>query len=475
MAKQTAEKMTNTLAERMARYATTLRFEDLPSEVIHEAKRVVIDSVGVALGAYQEEPCVIARRVARRYTPIEEGGATILGTEFTAPPDWAAFANGICVRYFDYNDTYLSKEPAHPSDNITACLAMAEVAGRTGRELITAIVTAYEVQLRLCDAASIRAKGWDHPTYGAFSVAAAASQLLGLDAEKARQALNIAGVGGALLRQSRTGELSHWKGVAFADAARQGIFAATLAAEGMTGPSPIFEGEMGFEKELGVSLAEIAGPFAKNPQPQKGEQDFMIRHSFFKFWPAEYHSQSAIAAILKIRKDLGGDAAAGKVKEILCRTHRVSYEIIGSSPEQWRPTSRETADHSLAYMVAAALVDGDLTDAQFEPSRFTDPELLKVVDKVKVVEDAEMTRLYPDHIANIVTVTTTDGKEITERVDDAPGHVKNRLSDDQLLEKYHKLAEPAIGTHRARLVADWIWRLDEAGRAADLMKLLVLK
>jgi 2-methylcitrate dehydratase len=336
-------------------------------------------------------------------------------------------------------------------------------------------VIAYEVQLRLCDAASIRAKGWDHPTYDAFSVAAAASRLLGLDAEKTRQALNIAGVGAPALRQSRAGELSHWKGVAFADAARQGIYAATLAGEGMTGPSPIFEGEMGFEKELGVSLAEIGGPFAKTPQPQKSADDFMIRHSFFKFWPAEYHSQSAIAAILKIRKNLGGDAAAAKVQSILCRTHKASYEIIGSSPQQWRPTSRETADHSLAYMVAAALVDGDLTDAQFEPSRFTDPELLRLVDKVKVVEDPEMTRLYPDHIANIVTVTTTDGKELTERVDDAPGHVKNRLSDDQLLEKYHKLAEPVIGTHRALQVADWIWALDKHDRAADLMKLLVMK
>lgn len=473
MAKQTDQKMQNTLAERMAKYATSLRFEQLPAEVVHEAKRVVIDSMGVALGAYNEAPCVIARRVATRYEA--EQGATVLGTTHKAPPDWAAFANGICVRYFDYNDTYLSKEPAHPSDNITACLAAAEVAQKSGRDLITAIVTAYEVQLRLCDAASIRAKGWDHPTYGAFSVAAAASQLLGLDQEETRQALNIAGVGAAQLRQSRAGELSHWKGVAFADAARQGIYAATLAGEGMTGPSPIFEGEMGFEKELGVSLAEIAGPFAKSSQPQKSADDFMIRHSFFKFWPAEYHSQSAIAAILKIREKLGGDAAAGKVASILCRTHRVSYEIIGSSAQQWRPTSRETADHSLAYMVAAALVDGDITDAQFAPSRYTDPELLAVVDKVKVVEDAEMTRLYPDHIANIVTVKTTEGKEITERVDDAPGHVKNRLSDAQLLEKYHKLADPVIGERRAREVADWIWKLEEQPKAADLLKLLVLK
>lgn len=472
MVTRSISKMPNTLAERMARYAVGLAYAALPDEVVHEAKRVVIDSIGVALGAWSQEPCKIARRVATKFSA--EKGSTILGTNHQAPPDWAAFANGICVRYFDYNDTYLSKEPAHPSDNITACLAVAEMAGKGGRDLIRAIVTAYEVQLRLCDAASIRAKGWDHPTYGCFSVAAACSGLLGLDVEKTRQALNIAGVGSAALRQSRAGELSHWKGVAFAHAARQGIYAALLASEGMTGPSPIFEGEMGFEKELGVSLDGIAGPFAKEPQAQRQAGDYMIRRSFFKFWPAEYHSQSAIAAALKIREQLGGDPKKS-INSVLCRTHRVSYEIIGSSPEQWRPESRETADHSLAYMVAAALVDGDITDASFARSRFTDPSLLEVVDRVKVEEDAEMTDLYPDHIANIVTVETTDGRALTERVDDAPGHVHNRLSDQQLTEKYHKLADPVIGERRATEVAAWVWKLDKQQRAADLLNLLVIE
>ena len=467
------EQQHDTLAHKFADYATTLSFDDLPQEVVHEAKRVIIDSIGVALGAWQEDPCVAARSVATTYSA--DNGATVLGTSHKAPPDWASFANGICVRYFDYNDTYLSKEPAHPSDNITACLAVAESLGKSGKDLITAIVTAYEVQLRLCDAASIRANGWDHPTYGAFSVAAACAQLMGLDAETARQAINIAGVGSAALRQSRAGEVSHWKGVAFAHAARQGVYAATLAKAGMTGPSPIFEGMMGFEKQLNVSLASIDGPFAG--KKQSDEQDFMIRRSFFKFWPAEYHSQSALAATKKIREQLVakyGDDFLSKVESIQNDTHLVSYEIIGSNKKQWRPQTRETADHSLAYMTAAMLVDGDLTDDSFEKSRFTDPELLKVVDKVKVVENKEMTALYPDHIANIVTVKMSDGESFTERVDDAPGHVHNRLSDEQLLEKYHKLADPVIGADKAKQVADWVWKLDEQRKAGELLGLLVL-
>lgn len=461
-----------TLAERMADYAGQLTFESLPKEVIHEAKRVVIDSLGVALGAWGEEPCVIARNLASHYAARREFAATVLGTNHHAPPDWAAFANGICVRYFDYNDTYLSKEPAHPSDNITACLAAAELGQKGGRDLITAIVLAYEVQCRLCDASSIRARGWDHPTYGAFSTALAASRLLDLDAMQTRHALGIAGTNAAQMRQTRAGELSHWKGVAFAHAARHGVFSAVLARDGMTGPAPIFEGVMGFEKQVSGPLDDLEGPFAKSPQAPKGEGDYMIRRSFIKNWPAEYHSQSAIAAALKLREKLDGDMS--KVSRIIVRTHKAAYEIIGSEPEKWRPDARETADHSLPYIVAAAFVDGDITDRQFARERFMDPSLLAFVDKVNVEEDAEMTSLYPDHIANLVTVVTTDGRELTERVDDAPGHVHNRLSDDGLLAKYHKLADPRIGEQRAAQVADWVWTLDEHDQVAELMPLLVV-
>src|SRR5881396_4173566 len=178
--------MTATLAERLADFAAALRFEDLPAAAVHEVKRRVIDSVGCALGAWHTEPCAIARRVAARFNATN--GATLLGTRHAAPPDWAAFANGCLVRYLDYNDTYLSKEPAHPSDNIPAALAVAEAENADGRGLIVAIALAYEVQCRLCDAASLRARGWDHVTYGAFSSALAAARILRLEIEPARHA-----------------------------------------------------------------------------------------------------------------------------------------------------------------------------------------------------------------------------------------------------------------------------------------------
>src|SRR5438552_4295565 len=356
--------MTTTLAHQLANYACLLRFEDLSRQVVHEVKRRVIDSLGCALGAWNEEPCAIARKVALDFSA--QNGATILGTEHRAPPDWAAFANGCGIRYFDYNDTYLSKEPAHPSDNISAALATAESLGANGRELIAAIALAYEVQCRLCDAASIRARGWDHVTYGAFSTALACARLMNLDPEKTRHAVNIAGVACAAMRQARVGELSHWKGVAFANSARHGVYSALLARAGMTGPAPIFEGQMGFEKQLGVSLGDLEEKFAVPfPKSEHGPASMILKTSI-KYWPAEYHSQTAIEAALFLRKEI---ADLARVKSVTIESHDAAVDIIGSELEKWKPETRETAHHSMPYITAIALIDGEVTSKEVDWAR----------------------------------------------------------------------------------------------------------
>jgi 2-methylcitrate dehydratase len=460
--------MKRTLAERMTDYAQQMTFESLPAEVVHEAKRVTIDALGCAIGAWDAEPVVVGRKVVSDLSA--QHGSTVLGTRHVAPPDWAAFVNGCMVRYFDYNDTYLSKEPAHPSDNIPACLAAGESAGADGRDLIAAIVIGYEVQCRLADAASIRARGWDHVTYGAFSTALSAAKLFKLDPKKMRHALGIAGVASAALRQSRVGELSHWKGTAFANAARHGIYAAMLARAGMTGPAPIFEGEKGFEILVSGPLTALKGPFAEGGSHKS--DGYMIMKSCIKYYPAEYHAQSAIAAALKLREQLGTNS---EVDSIVVESHDAAVDIIGSEPEKWKPTHRETADHSLPYMVAAAYVDGEITSKQFEPERFTDPKLLAVVQRVKVERHKELSSMYPEAVGNIVTVRLQNGKHGSLRIDYPPGHAKNRLSDDQLLMKYHSLADPVLGERRAKTVADWVWRLDKVRDLKELFPLVEVK
>jgi 2-methylcitrate dehydratase len=461
--------MKKTLAHQLADYACAIRFEDLSKDVVHEVKRRVIDSLGCALGAWKEEPCAIARKVASNFSAEE--GSTIVGTNHKAPPDWAAFANGCCIRYFDYNDTYLSKEPAHPSDNISAALAVAESVGASGRELITAIALAYEVQCRFCDAASIRARGWDHVTYGAFSTALASAKLMKLDSKRTRHAVNIAGVAGAAMRQARVGELSHWKGVAFANAARHGVFSALLARAGMTGPGPIFEGQMGFEKQLGVSLGNVAEKFAV-PFAKTGDGPAsMILRTSIKFWPAEYHSQSAIEAALFLRNQIGGV----EVKSMRIESHDASVDIIGSEPEKWRPETRETADHSLPYITAIALIDGEVTEKQFQPERFSDPKIWKFLENVKVERNAELSALYPDAVANIVHVDLVDGRRLTKRVDYPLGHAKNPLKDLQVEEKFNVLVDPMLGSDRARKIIDIVWKLDAATGVDELMETLAMR
>ena len=281
-----------------------------------------------------------------------------------------------------------------------------------------------------------------------------------------RHAVNIAGVRSAALRQSRVGELSHWKGCAFADAARHGVFAAMLAREGMTGPAPIFEGTKGFDL-LVVNRQAVEGPIGESPTAPG--VDCMICETSIKCWPVEYHAQSAVDAALQIRREISD---ASQIESVLVESHDAAVDIIGSEPEKWSPTTRETADHSLPYIVAATLMDGEMTDKQFSPERIADRKLWDLVQRVKVVRHAELSAAYPGAVGNILTVTLVGGRTITRRVDHACGHARNPMSDELVERKFHSMADGRIGRGRADAVVAWVWKLDQAAGLDDLFKLL---
>jgi 2-methylcitrate dehydratase len=450
--------MSEPLANRLAAYSCSLRFEDLPEPVVHEAKRRFIDSLATAVGAMDAEAYAIARRCAQHVQSRPE--ASLLGGGHSSI-EWATFVNGLLIRYLDYNDTYLSLEPAHPSDNLAAVLSVGEAVGADGRDLLTATVLAYEVQCRLCDAASLRKHGIDHVTYGAISSAIAACKLLTLNETQTTHAIGLAGVCNVALRQTRSGELSMWKGCAFANAARNGVFAALLASEGMTGPAPIFEGELGLMKL-------ITGPFKL--APLGGErQPFMITGTYIKFWPAEYHSQSAIDAALQIREEIGNTS---KIKSVDIYTFNAAVDIIGKDPEKWKPQTRETADHSLPYCTAVALEDGEVTLAQFDPKRFRDPSLLKLVAKVKLHRDAALNRRYPKGIPNKVVVTLKNGKKVTNLVEYPRGHALNPMTDAEVEKKFRSLVEPRYGKAKADKVLALCWDMEKLKSPAQLIQVL---
>ncbi len=449
--------MSQPLAQRFADYAVALHFADLPAAVVHETKRRFIDSFATAVGAMDAEAYAIAKRCALRVSALQP--ASLLGGG-SSSPEWATFVNGLLIRYLDYNDTYLSLEPAHPSDNLAAVLSVGEMVGAGGHDLITAAVLAYEIQCRLCDAASLRKHGFDHVTYGAISSCLAACKLLKLDATRTTHAIGLAGVCNTALRQTRAGELSMWKGCAFANAARNGVFAALLAADGMTGPAPIFEGELGFMKLL-------TGPFTVAEMGGRG-RDFMITGTYIKFWPAEYHSQSAIDAALQLRPQVGD---LNNVRGIDIHTFDAAVDIIGKDPEKWRPKTRETADHSLPYCTAVALADGDVTLAQFAPERLADAGLLDLVAKVKIHRDAALSARYPNGIPNRLTITLNDGQQLVKEVEFPRGHAKNPMTDAEVEHKFRTLVEPRYGKERVEKMLKTCWEMEKTPEAGELVRM----
>lgn len=451
----------------LAEYAASVRWEDLPPETVHEVKRRLLDSIGVAMAAFAEDSPKAARSYAYEW-PVASG-ATLWGTAFVAPADVAAFANGVMVRYLDFNDTYLSKEPLHPSDVIPALFAVAEWRGLSPQAFITAVAVAYEVGVNLCDAASLRRHGWDHVNYIGVATAAAAGRLLGLSVEQIEHAISLAAVPHAAMRQTRAGELSMWKGAAAANSARNAVFAAVLASKGMTGPFQPFAGEMGFLRQLlgGEAFDEAAlAPLAEKRPPRR------ICDTYVKFWPVEYHAQSAVDAAIQLRADIGDP---GRIASIHIDTFKAAYEIIAKDPEKWEPKTRETADHSLPYIVVAALLDGRVTRRSFARERLFDPTLRTILkERTTLQEDPELTRGYPEGIPNRIRVTTRDGGQYVREVRFPRGHARNPMTDDELVHKFRLNVEEAFTTQQTDRVIDFVFHLERQASLKELAALLRL-
>ena len=452
------------LAEQLADYVHSINYQDVPEKVVHETKKRIVDSLGCAIGAFNADPVKISRRAAEAARGIQ--GSTLFGTRKKTVPDLAAFVNGIMVRYFDYNDTYLSKEPAHPSDNIGPCFSVAESERATGKDLLLSIILAYEIQCRLCDAADIRHRGWDHVCYGLPSTALAAGKLMDLDSERMTRAVNLALNSHITMRQVRAGELSMWKGCSFANAARNGVFSVLLAREGMTGPSPIFEGEMGFFKQ-------VSGPFEMNIDDFGGKNgSFKIAETYLKFFPAEIHSQTSIWAALEARKEI---EKPEDIISVEIASHEAGYTILGKDPEKWNPLTKETADHSLPYIVGMALLEGKIDNSTYSEKKYRDPKILDFLKKITVVEDKALSSMYPEAVPNRVTVKLSSGKVVSKQVDYHKGHPKNPMSDQDVEEKFHRLTRKILDKTRARRILDAVWNLERAKDVSKVVSMMTVR
>lgn len=437
------------IASRLAEYVHRLRYEDIDAHALEALKLRLVDTFGCALAAFTEP---VVQRCFHLAEAAAGGASTLIGTAHRTTPELAAFANGAAIRYYDLNDGYAAKEIGHPSDFLSVSLAVAQSERRSIQDFILASLVAYEIECRLFDAAAISPRGWDNPTYGVVTAALTAGKLMQLSVEQLTQAVNIALIDHVAMNQTRTQVLSNWKGLADASAAKSGVFAASLAREGITGPSPIFEGTYGFEKlVLGQPMSVDTTSFGGQGRP------FRIADVLVKPYPAQGHTLTAVEAAIRLS---GRIKDRSQIEKVVVATTQLGYRITGSGPYVWAPATKETADHSMPYVVARALIDGTLTNASYAPEKLAAADVRELMPKIRVEEDPALTALYPKHIPNRLSVHLRSGEVLSERVDDLPGAPGVPLTRREIEAKFWRTAGSAISRTNGDALIQRIWSME---------------
>jgi 2-methylcitrate dehydratase len=450
------DKTTSLLSE----YSCRLTYEDLDAATIHQVKRTLIDTLGCAMGGYLSDPAKIARTLAGSVTASPS--ARVLGTHGYSSLDMAAFANGCMIRYLDCNDSYFSPGGGHPSDMIAAVLTVADAYRRDGSEVITATALAYEVFCRLSDQVVTGDYGWDQGMFSIVGVTCAVGALLRLDQDRMAHAISLALAPNLPLGVTRTGELSMWKGCATASATRAGIFAAQLAAQGMAGPAEPFEGRRGLWEQAGVTQEVTLEGFGG------GGHQFLINDTTFKFYPSQIHTQAPIGLAV----DLHSRVNVQDIDSITIESYRSEVSSPDTEPEKWDPQTRETADHSIPFLVAMALQDGAVSPGSFAPQRIADPSLRALMSKMTMTEGPGFTEKYPQQYNCRIVATTLDGEQHDAATSYPKGHKNNPLSDQEVAQKFTNLASVVLSEQQCSEALKLLWGIEEAPDLARLLNVL---
>jgi 2-methylcitrate dehydratase len=437
----------------IADHAAALAFERLPRAVVHAAKQRLIDSLACAIGGARCEAAAMGRRIAAGAVPSLLPGR-ILGVRERATAETAAFVNGAMIRYLDFNDTV---HGGHPSDTLGAVLALADAAAADGKRLLSAMVVAYETATRLIAATKLRERGWDQGFAIGIAAAAGVGHLLRLPPARIAHAVAIVTVANVPLRATRAGELSKWKGAATAFACRNAVFAVQLAAEGMTGPEAAFAGRHGAFEQMGGEY--VLAPFG---------DEYLTPRVGLKYWPVENSAQAGVWAALELRAALPVAAIAG----IDIAVSWAAWHEIASEPAKWDPKTRETADHSLPYIFARALVDGGITVASFDAAAYLDPALRPLMAKIRVERDEAIDKVYPARVLMRVAATGADGRRHDIEIADPRGHPLNPMDDGEISAKFMRLAEPALGKARSEAALALLWAVERKTSVERLFALL---
>jgi 2-methylcitrate dehydratase len=458
------------LADRLAAYAHGLSYKDIDDKTIERVKTHLIDTLGCGIAAFDERVVRTCRELA---LSAGAGTATIIGTNRRTSPDLAAFANCAAIRYYDLNDTYVGGLSGHPSDHIPAVLAIAEVEKSSATDLITAIALAYEISCRMIDTFDVASRGWDVPVFSLPAVALAAGKLMRLTPQQLSQAVSLALNDHIPMGQTRAQTLSDWKGLADAEASRNAVFAAMLARGGITGPSPIFEGRLGFFKQVAGEADLKIESFGGRGNP------FRINNCGIKPYPAVIYSQTAIAAALltadKIVKGAPDRIAAlERIATIEIATTARGFRQAGSEPEKWTPKTRDTADHSLPYIVARAMFEGDIDNNSYTPEKLADKRILAFMQKIKAVPDAVLSARTGESVPSRITASLPDGKRIVHEVDDVPGFPGRPMNRADIERKFRSNTATRWPRERIDAILRTLWSLEETKGAGEVLGMLTI-
>lgn len=454
----------DSISRKLARWALNLRYEEIPPEAIKEAKRFMIDSLGCAFAAVDN----LDMKQAFRFIQMLGGApqATILGHGVKANMPDAALMNALLIRAMDYNDIYWEQDPSHPSDIISGALAPAEFKGLSGKELLVGIVLCYELEMRLCHAADpgVREKGWHHASLTQFASPLVAARMLGLTEDQAVAATGISGSSHFTLGGVVAGHLTNMKNTADPMATEAGVRAAMLASTGYTGPVELFEGKEG--------VFHVISNVTWRPDWMLKDlgSDFFVTRCGYKAFPTEALTHQPITATLEVMKENG--VTWENLDTVLVETTTRGADIL-SDPSKYKPTTKETADHSLPYCIAVACVKGNVLPSDFEDEALTDKRVWEMLGRIKVVANKEIDGLFPKVKRAIVTITTKDGRSFTRQEDHAKGSPARPLSDADVVAKYTANSHGIFSKAAMDRIVDATWNLDSFDNVQDYVKLMI--
>lgn len=451
-----------TISQKWARFALKLKYEDIPQKAIIEAKRFLLDSIGCAFSALDNK----GSKAVYDYIKDLEGGkqATVIGYGGKTNLPLATLMGSLLIRSLDYNDIYWEQDPSHPSDIIPAVLSTGEFMKRSGKEVVTGIVLAYELEMRLCKSAfpGVREIGWHHATLTQFVSPVVAGKMLGLKEEEIISAIGISGSSRFTLGGVVAGSLTNMKNAADSLAVESGVRAALMARKGFTGPAEVFEGKEGLFEVLDKV------EWHRDALTQGFGEEFLITQCGYKAFPTEALTHQPITAALEVMQE--NSITPKEIKEILVETTTQGRDIL-SDPSKYKPTTKETADHSLPYCIAVAVVNGHVLPSDFEENALKNPMVWSLLNKIKVIANPEIDALFPKKKQAIVTIKTSKGKYRKQEYL-AKGQPERPLSEEEIISKFKANSEKKISSPKMDNIIKTTLELENIDEIGEYMELL---